>query len=154
MDKIAKQESDLSTTSHVKSKTTTQLFTLCKFHRIFPIVSIPLLLLLPQQTKTELVRTNYSNKESKSKFIPNRFFKPIPGLPHQIRAQSKHQNTKLHLIQSSVAVKIPFLHHPVKLPVGQVLETQYGGVPLQTSRCNHPFVLIHQQLEPIAELLD
>ncbi|CAN0914715.1 hypothetical protein LINGRAHAP2_LOCUS28722, partial [Linum grandiflorum] len=99
-------------------------------------------------------QSQQKKRESKSEFILNSFFKPVPGLPHQLRAQSKHQNTKLHLIQNPVAVKVPFFNHPVELPVGQVLQTQNGGVQLQASGGDDASVLIHQQLEPIAELLD
>ncbi|CAN0896956.1 hypothetical protein LINGRAHAP2_LOCUS18820, partial [Linum grandiflorum] len=101
-----------------------------------------------------------SKKESKSgggdvsKLIFQSFFKPILRFPHQLRAQSKHQNTELHLIQSTVAVEIPFSNHPGDLRFRQVLQAQHGGVQAQALRRNHPSVLVDQQLEPIAELPD
>ncbi|CAN1220352.1 hypothetical protein LINPERPRIM_LOCUS1867, partial [Linum perenne] len=79
-----------------------------------------------------------------SEFIFQSFLKPSSGFAHQIRAQSKHQNTELHLIQSSVAVQIPFAHHSGDLPIRQVLQSQHGGVPAQARRSNHPSLLIDQ----------
>ncbi|CAI0410472.1 unnamed protein product, partial [Linum tenue] len=95
-----------------------------------------------------------SSSSSVSEFLFDGFLEPSPGIAHQLGAQSEHENAKLHLIQRAVAVHIPFLDHPGDLPVRQVLETQNGGVSSQALRRDHPFVLVHQQLEPIAELLN
>ncbi|KAM7503561.1 hypothetical protein LguiB_002465 [Lonicera macranthoides] len=49
-------------------------------------------------------------------------FKQSLRFLHQLRAQSEHQNTKLHLIKRIITVHIPFSDHPQKLIITQILK--------------------------------
>ncbi|CAN1153005.1 hypothetical protein LINPERHAP2_LOCUS19112 [Linum perenne] len=93
-------------------------------------------------------RRTISKKKQKStsvsEFIFQSFFNQSSGFGHQIRAKLKHKNTRLHFIQSSSAVEIPFAHHPGDLLFRQVLQAKDGSVQPQARRRDDASVFIHK----------
>ncbi|CAL9168917.1 unnamed protein product, partial [Musa hybrid cultivar] len=71
----------------------------------------------------------------------------------ELRTQSDHEHAELHLVQHAVPVEVPLPHHSHQLVVSQPHQPQRRHVPPQALRRDHPPLRIHQQLEPLAQLL-
>lgn len=72
---------------------------------------------------------------------------------HQVRAEPEHEGAELHLVQSSIAVEIALSEHAHYVVVGHPLQPHQGSVGLQALEGYHPLLSVHQQLEPVPQLL-
>lgn len=76
---------------------------------------------------------------------------PLLGsIIHQAGAQPKHENAKLHLAQSSVAVQIAFHQHANELVVSQIMQPQKNTVPLQALERYKPLLNVHEKAKTVA----
>lgn len=80
--------------------------------------------------------------------------RPMRLILHQLGAESDHEDAELHLVQRAVPVEVPFPHHLRQLVVPELAEPQHRRVPLQAPEGDLAGAGVHEQLEPLAELLD
>jgi hypothetical protein len=73
---------------------------------------------------------------------------------HQVRAQSDHEDAELHLIQCPVLVQVAFFHHLQELIILELAKPEPGRALLQAPDGDLSCPGLHEQLEPLAELLD
>ena len=79
---------------------------------------------------------------------------PKPRIVHQLWTQSEHQNAELHLRECTITVQISLPHHARKLLLFKILQPHRSRVLPQTLQRDHPPLLVHQHLKPLAQLVN
>lgn len=87
------------------------------------------------------------------KFLLKGFFQPQLRALHKLRAQSKHQDTELQLVECTITIKVTLHEHRSKILIGETLKSHKRRIPLEAFKSDDPFLRILQEVEPIAELV-